>query len=82
MCLAVPARVVEKRADGMARVDLTGAERIVSLDLLPEAEVGDFVIVHVGFAIERLDPREAEERLALFAEAGLIPPPQDREDGT
>lgn len=67
MCLAVPLRIV--RIEGaMAEVELGGVIRQVSLVLTPEAQVGDYVLVHTGFAISRLDEQEAQETLALFAE--------------
>ncbi len=68
MCLAVPARVVERREDQLAVVDLAGVRKTISLELVPEAEVGDYVVVHVGHAIGRLDADEAERTLALFGE--------------
>jgi hydrogenase expression/formation protein HypC len=67
MCLAVPARVV-KRLDGEdAVIDAGGVRKQVSLALVPDAREGDYVIVHVGYAISRLDPDEALRTLALFA---------------
>ena len=67
MCLAVPLRV--QRIDGaMAEVELGGVLRQVSLMLTPEARIGDYVLVHTGFAISVLDEAEAQETLALFAE--------------
>lgn len=68
MCLAIPARVVERRGDDEAVVDLAGVRKTVSLALVPEAQVGDYVIVHVGHAIGLLDAEEAGRTLALFAE--------------
>ena len=68
MCLAIPARVVERREDHQAVVDLAGVRKTISVELVPEAEVGDYVIVHVGHAIGRLDADEAERTLALFSE--------------
>ena len=68
MCLAVPARVVAIDDDQMATVELSGVTRQVALDLVPETQVGDYVIVHVGFAIERLDEREARRTLSLLEE--------------
>lgn len=68
MCLAVPASVIERLAGDEAFVDLGGVRKRISLALVPEAVVGDFVIVHVGHAIGLLDPEEAERTLALFAE--------------
>ncbi len=54
--------------DGMAEVEIGGANRRISLALTPEARVGDYVIVHTGFAISVLDEEEARETLRLFAE--------------
>ena len=71
MCLAIPARVVEIAADDQAIVDLGGVRKEVSLALVEGVRVGDYVIVHVGYALTRLDPEEAEKTLALMAEAGL-----------
>jgi hydrogenase expression/formation protein HypC len=72
MCLAIPARIIALRDDGLADVELEGVVKEVSLALVPDARPGDYVIVHVGFALSRLDPKEAQRTLALFAEAGLI----------
>ena len=68
MCLAVPARVVELCPDDVALVDTGGIRSYVSIALLDEVRPGDYVIVHVGHAINRLDVEEAEKTLALFAE--------------
>jgi hydrogenase expression/formation protein HypC len=68
MCLALPARVVELLPDEQASVDLGGVRKTISLALVAEAQVGDYVIVHVGHAIGLLDADEAERTLALFAE--------------
>ena len=68
MCLAIPARVEALLDNEMARVSLGGVEREISLALVEGVGVGDYVIVHVGYALNRLDPEEAEETLALFAE--------------
>jgi hydrogenase expression/formation protein HypC len=71
MCLAIPARVVELLPEEMARVEVGGVRRDCSLALVDGIAIGDFVVLHVGYAIQRLDPDEAERTLALFAEAGL-----------
>lgn len=68
MCLALPARVVTLLPDDQALVELGGVRKTVSVALIPEARVGDYVIVHVGHAIGLIDPAEAERTLALFAE--------------
>ncbi len=68
MCLALPALVTELLADDMALVELGGVTKEISMALVEGVAVGDYVIVHVGFALSRLDPAEAEKTLALFAE--------------
>lgn len=77
MCLALPARVAALLPDEMAVVDLGGVRKEISLALTPEARVGDYVIVHVGHAIGRLDTEEAERTLALFAEMAALDPAMD-----
>ncbi len=67
MCLAVPVRIVEKEGQ-VARIELGGVLREISLVLTPEAQVGDYVLIHTGFAISVLDEQEAQETLRLFAE--------------
>jgi hydrogenase expression/formation protein HypC len=67
MCLAVPARVVS--IDGLdATVDLGGVRKAISIALVPQAQLGDYVIVHVGHAIGLVDPEEAARTLELFAQ--------------
>ena len=68
MCLAIPARVVERLENDRAVVEIGGVRNDISLMLVDDVAVGDYVIVHVGFAIARLDVEEAEKSLALFAE--------------
>ena len=68
MCLAIPALVSERHDGDEATVDLGGTRKRVSLALVPEANVGDYVIVHAGFAISVLDADEAAKTLALFAD--------------
>lgn len=72
MCLAVPACVVERLDGEEALIDLGGVRKRVSLALVPQARVGDYVIVHVGHAIGVLDPEEAQRTLALFAELEAV----------
>jgi hydrogenase expression/formation protein HypC len=75
MCLGVPARIEEIYAkDGlrMARVDFGGVSREVCLDYVPEANIGDYCIIHVGFAISLLSEAEAQETLALLHEISEI----------
>jgi hydrogenase expression/formation protein HypC len=68
MCLAIPARVLEVKPDGWAEVEVGGVRSQISLALIDGVSVGDYVIVHAGFALTRLDVVEAEKTLALFAE--------------
>jgi hydrogenase expression/formation protein HypC len=68
MCLAIPARVVELLPGQQAVVDLSGVRKQVSIALVDDAQLGDYVIVHVGYAIGKIDPEEAERTLALFSE--------------
>jgi len=67
MCLAVPGKVLSRK-DLMAIVDINGVQRQTSLMLLPEASVGEYVLVHAGFAIQTIDEEEARQTLALFKE--------------
>jgi len=73
MCLAIPAQVIELRANDLAVVDLAGVKKEISLSLVDDVTVGDYVIVHVGYALNKLDPEEAAKTLALFAEIGELP---------
>ena len=71
MCLAIPGKVVEfHNTDGirMSKVDFGGVTREACLEYLPEAALGDYVLVHAGFAISRVDPDEAARTLQLLAE--------------
>lgn len=67
MCLALPARVIERLDDDEAMVELGGVRKRVSLLLVPEAVPGDYVVVHVGHAIGMIDPEEAARTLDAFA---------------
>ncbi len=68
MCLAIPARVIEILPEDVAVIDVGGVRREASLALVDDVAAGDYVILHVGFAIQKLDRIEAERTLALFAE--------------
>jgi hydrogenase expression/formation protein HypC len=72
MCLAIPVQVVELRLDQMALVDVGGVRKEISLALVDDIEVGDYVVLHVGCALQRLDPDEAAETLKMMAEAALL----------
>ncbi len=67
MCLAVPMQVIEIN-DDTAVCEIDGVRRDASLMMLDGVEIGDFVLIHAGFAIERMDPQEAEKTLELFRE--------------
>jgi hydrogenase expression/formation protein HypC len=74
MCVAIPMKLAEKK-DVVGFVEMEGLRQEVNLQLLDDAEVGDYVIVHAGFAIERLDESEAMETLELMREAGILKSP-------
>ncbi|THD08107.1 HypC/HybG/HupF family hydrogenase formation chaperone [Metallibacterium scheffleri] len=71
MCLALPARVVELTGNDQAVIELGGIRKTISLALVDGIAPGDYVIVHVGYALTRLDPAQAEATLAMMA-AGPI----------
>ena len=75
MCLAIPVCVTELLEGDQAMVDLGGVSKQISLALLDGVEVGDYVILHVGYALTRLDPEEARRTLELFAEVGGVMEP-------
>lgn len=70
MCLAIPVKVMELLQDGMARVTIDGVSKIVSVALVADLKVGDYVVLHVGYALSRIEPDEAERTLELLREAG------------
>jgi len=75
MCLAVPGRVLSlEEADGtrMAQVDFGGLRKEVCLEYIPDAQIGEYVMVHVGFAIQRLDEASAQQTLAAFDKLGIL----------
>ena len=72
MCLAIPAKIVDLLPGDMAMVDLGGVRKDISIALVDGLAVGDYVILHTGFALSKLDPEEAERTLALFAEMGTL----------
>jgi hydrogenase expression/formation protein HypC len=65
MCLSVPAKIVELQ-NNMAKIEVGGLVREACMDLCPEAAVGDYVLIHAGFAIQKLDEKEALETLDLL----------------
>jgi hydrogenase expression/formation protein HypC len=75
MCLAVPGRILSiAEVDGtlMAEVDFGGVRKSVCLQYIPDATLGEYVVVHVGFAIQRLDEQSARDTLANFERLGLL----------
>lgn len=77
MCLAIPAQVVAcNLVDQTATVNLGGVVKEISLMLVDHVSVGDFVLVHVGFALHKISPLEAKKTLALFAQANVLEPLQ------
>ena len=82
MCLAVPGRVLETFRDGeirMAKVSFGGVARRVCLEYTPEAEAGDYVLVHVGFALCCIDETEAERTFTLLRELAALELEQEQE---
>lgn len=72
MCLAIPALVSELLPDDMAKVSLDGVTKVISLAMVEGVAPGDYVIIHVGYALSKIDAEEAEKTLALLAEAGAL----------
>lgn len=73
MCLALPVQVIDLPAVDTALVELGGVRKEISLALVEDVQVGDYVIVHVGYALQKLDTEEAAKTLALFKEMGEAP---------
>ena len=74
MCLAIPAEVTALLGDDMARVTIDGVGKVISVALIEDLKVGDYVIIHVGYALTKIDPEEAQRTLALLAEIGAAQP--------
>jgi hydrogenase expression/formation protein HypC len=75
MCLAIPGQILDAQESGggrMGRIQFGGIVRSVRLDFVPEAEVGDYVMVHVGFAISRVDGEEAKRTYQILEEMGVL----------
>jgi hydrogenase expression/formation protein HypC len=75
MCLAIPGKVVEIAEENglrMGRVDFGGVVKRVCLDYVPDVEVGDYTIVHVGFALQKIDEGEAVRTLEVFRQMGVL----------
>lgn len=67
MCLAIPAKIISKKGDTVI-VDVSGVQREANIMLCPEAKVGDYIIMHAGFAIHILDKKDAEETLQMLSD--------------
>lgn len=61
MCLAFPGKIIEMKGDGRATVDFDGVQKEVNVSLITDAKVGDFVIIHAGFAVEKVEKEQKEE---------------------
>ena len=72
MCLALPAKVVALPEPGMAVVSLEGVRKTISLALVDDVAIGDYVLVHVGYALHKVSEEEAARTLAMMAEAGIL----------
>lgn len=72
MCLAIPARVIELLPEDMARVSLDGVSKIVSIALVEDVAVDDYIVLHVGYALAKIDETEAKLTLELLREAAQL----------
>ncbi|WP_295626119.1 HypC/HybG/HupF family hydrogenase formation chaperone [uncultured Nitrosomonas sp.] len=72
MCLAIPAYVEQLTTNNHALVNISGIRKEISLALVEDIVPGDYIILHAGFALQKLDPAEAELTLAMFAEISSI----------
>jgi len=72
MCLAIPVEVVEILDSDMAIADIGGVRKEINVALIEDLVVGDYVILHVGYALNKIDPEEARKTLELFAELGQL----------
>jgi hydrogenase expression/formation protein HypC len=80
MCLAVPGKILETKEENgslLGRVQFGGITRLVRLDFVPEAGVGDYVIVHVGFALSKVNAEEAQRTYQMLEEMGMLDETQD-----
>lgn len=84
MCLAVPGKILETKEEGgsrLGRVQFGGITRLVQLDFVPEAGVGDYVIVHVGFALSKVNAEEAARTYELLEEIGMFDTEETQDSG-
>jgi len=71
MCLGIPAKIIRKDKE-MAEVDVGGVKRKISIQLLQDVRIGEYVLLHAGFAIQRIDEKEARETLKLLEEINEV----------
>jgi hydrogenase expression/formation protein HypC len=72
MCLAIPAKIIEIKTGNMALVESEGVIKEISLAMIEHPEIGEYVIIHVGFALNRIDQEEALKTLDLIEEIGRM----------
>ncbi len=72
MCLAIPVEVREVLPDDMAKVSLDGVVKVISTALVDDLQVGDFVVLHVGYALAKIDPEEARKTIELLKALGAV----------
>jgi len=72
MCLAIPMKLIEVGPDMMGKAEIDGSAQDINLSFIDDPKVGDYVIIHAGFAIERLDVDEADKQIKLFDELNLV----------
>jgi hydrogenase expression/formation protein HypC len=72
MCLAIPVQVKEVLPDDMAKVTIDGVSKVISTALVDDVQVGDYLVLHVGYALAKIDPEEAERTLELIRQAALL----------
>lgn len=83
MCLSVPSKVVKIDENNMATVEAMGVTRHVTLDLMPEeVEVGDYILIHVGVAMGKVDEESAKESIALYEEMIAIMEEEEKNAGS
>jgi hydrogenase expression/formation protein HypC len=78
MCLAIPAKITEMSGDGMGLAEIGGVNKEVNLSLIEDPAIGDYVVIHVGFALSKLDPDEAAETLRMFEELSRMQEEEER----
>lgn len=82
MCLSVPSKVIKIDENNMATVEAMGVTRQVTLDLMPEkVNVGDYILIHVGFAMGKVDEKSAKESIALYEEMIAIMEEEEKNGG-